>query len=78
LGIHLTADATFFDAGSSAANFFLFLKLSGIALALTVVFATITRRLIENPGIALGKKLIQRINTSSTVKCGAIGDILFH
>ena len=65
LGIHLTGDLPFFDAGNSLFNFFLFFKIIVIALALTVIISTITLHLIENPGIALGRKIIQRITARS-------------
>jgi peptidoglycan/LPS O-acetylase OafA/YrhL len=65
LGIHLTVDLTFCDAGGSLFNLFLFLKIIVIALALTVIISTITLHLVENPGIALGRKIIQRITARS-------------
>ena len=39
----------------------------GITLKLLGI-STITLRLVENPGIALGRKIIQRLNSSSTNK----------
>jgi peptidoglycan/LPS O-acetylase OafA/YrhL len=32
-------------------------------LVLTVIFSTITYHLVENPGIALGKSVIRKINS---------------
>ena len=66
-GIHLTDDFQSFDAGSPAANFLLFCKIFAVALALTALVSTLTLHLIENPGIALGKKLIKWINSSSGI-----------
>jgi peptidoglycan/LPS O-acetylase OafA/YrhL len=68
LGIHLTADLTFLDTGHSFSNLLLFAKIITITLILTVIISTITLRLVENPGIALGRKIIQRLNSSSTNK----------
>jgi peptidoglycan/LPS O-acetylase OafA/YrhL len=64
-GIHLTNEMQSFDTGHSLANFLLFAKVFAVALGLTVVISTFTLHLIENPGIALGKRLIQRINSRS-------------
>jgi peptidoglycan/LPS O-acetylase OafA/YrhL len=68
LGIHLTADSTFFDTGHSLSNLLLFAKIIIITLILTVSISTLTLHLIENPGIALGRKIIHRISVSSTIK----------
>jgi peptidoglycan/LPS O-acetylase OafA/YrhL len=68
LGIHLTADLTYFDTGHSFSNLLLFGKIIIIALILTVVISTITLHFIENPGIALGRKIIQRISALSAIK----------
>jgi peptidoglycan/LPS O-acetylase OafA/YrhL len=64
-GIHLTSDMQSFDTGHAFSNLLLFGKIWIVALGLTVIFSTLTLHLIENPGIALGKKLIQRINSLS-------------
>jgi peptidoglycan/LPS O-acetylase OafA/YrhL len=45
-------------------NLCLFLEVISITLVLSVLIATITLHLVENPGIALGKKLLLRINAS--------------
>lgn len=62
-GIHLTSEMQSFDTGHHFSNLLLFGKVFAVALCLTLVFSTLTLHLIENPGIALGKKLIQRINS---------------
>jgi peptidoglycan/LPS O-acetylase OafA/YrhL len=64
-GIHLTNEMQSFDMNNSFFNLLLFGKIWVVALGLTVVLSTLTLHLIENPGIALGKKLIQRINSWS-------------
>lgn len=68
LGIHLTDTARFFDAGKPALNFAWFLAIFAIALGLTVIIATATLHLIENPGISLGRKLIRRIAALSEAR----------
>jgi peptidoglycan/LPS O-acetylase OafA/YrhL len=50
------------DAGSSVPNFLNFVKLVATTLILTVIVATITYHLIEQPGIALGRRLIKWLN----------------
>lgn len=62
-GIHLTNEMKSFDVGHPSSNLLLFGKIFIVALCLTVVISTLTLHLIENPGIALGKKLIQRIDS---------------
>lgn len=62
LGIHLTADAAIFEAGSRGLNFVAFSKIVLIALPLTVSLASVTMHVIENPGIALGRRVIKRIS----------------
>jgi peptidoglycan/LPS O-acetylase OafA/YrhL len=64
-GIHLTNELPSFDTGHPFFNMLLFCKVFAVALCLTVIISTLTLHLIENPGIALGKKLIQRINSLS-------------
>jgi peptidoglycan/LPS O-acetylase OafA/YrhL len=59
LGIKLTADSTFFDAGGAFPNCLLFVKLFTLALLFTVLISTATLHLIESPGIKLGKKIIR-------------------
>jgi peptidoglycan/LPS O-acetylase OafA/YrhL len=61
LGIHLTANSTLVDTGHTLGNCRLFLEIVAITLTLTALIATATLHLIENPGIALGKKLLSRI-----------------
>ncbi len=67
-GIHLTGASQAMDAGSSAANLLLFLKLLAVSLGLTVIISTITYHLIEKPGIALGRKLIQWLTVLSAAR----------
>jgi peptidoglycan/LPS O-acetylase OafA/YrhL len=64
-GIHLTGEMTSLDTGHPFSNLLLFGKIWMVALCLTVILSTLTLHLIENPGIALGKKLIQWINSFS-------------
>jgi len=64
-GIHLTNEMQSFNAGGSFSNLFLFVKIWVVALGLTAVISTITLHLIENPGIALGRKLIDWITSLS-------------
>ena len=61
---HLTAGLPSIDTGHSAGNLWLFVKISTITLGLTVPIATITLHTIENPGIALGRRLLARISAS--------------
>jgi peptidoglycan/LPS O-acetylase OafA/YrhL len=61
LGVNLTADQRFHDGGSSFSNLLLFLKIFCIGLLLTIPIATITLHLIENPGIKLGRRLLDWI-----------------
>ena len=65
-GIRLTNEFQSFDTGHPFSNLLLFGKIFTVALVLTVAISTLTLHLIENPGIALGKKLIQRINSFSS------------
>lgn len=51
-----------YDAGSEFLNLGVFLLITVSALILTVLFSTITYHLVENPGIALGKSIIRRLN----------------
>jgi peptidoglycan/LPS O-acetylase OafA/YrhL len=51
------------DTGHSVLNFLLFIVMSLATLVLTVIFSTITHHLVENPGIALGRWVIQRLHT---------------
>ena len=61
LGIHLTAETGYASTGHSLGNLYLFFKILAIALTLTVIIATITLHTIENPGIALGRRLLSKI-----------------
>jgi peptidoglycan/LPS O-acetylase OafA/YrhL len=61
-GIHLTNEMQSFDTGHAFSNLLLFGKIGIVVLCLTVIFSTLTLHLIENPGIALGKKLMKKIN----------------
>jgi peptidoglycan/LPS O-acetylase OafA/YrhL len=45
-------------------NFIVYVKVMMAALVLTIVISTLTLHLIENPGIALGRRLINRLNKS--------------
>jgi len=74
LGIHLTSELTTVDTGHPAGNLWLFLKITSITLALTVPAATITLHAIENPGIALGRKLLARIDESRMRQLVLVGD----
>jgi peptidoglycan/LPS O-acetylase OafA/YrhL len=65
LGIHLDAVNRTLDLGDSTANFVLYAKLLAITLALTTVFATLTYHTIELGGIALGKRVVTRLNRAS-------------
>jgi peptidoglycan/LPS O-acetylase OafA/YrhL len=64
-GIHLTNEVQSFNAGSSFSNLFLFLKIWLVTLGLTAVISTATLHLIENPGISLGRRLIDWITSWS-------------
>ncbi len=68
LGVQVTAAAPAFEAGSAAGNFWFFLKVITLTLLLTAALATLTLHLIENPGIALGKKIIRRISATLPAK----------
>ena len=48
-----------FDAGSGGSNFLLFVKLSTMTLVITTLISFGTLQGIENPGIALGKRVIR-------------------
>lgn len=72
LDIHLTAEATLFDAGHSFLNFLLFAKIFTVTLILTALVSTGTLHLIENPGIALGRKIINRISAWSLAHRSAV------
>jgi peptidoglycan/LPS O-acetylase OafA/YrhL len=61
-GAVLTSVSPSIDAGSRLANLLLFARLFIPSLLLTVVFATITYRFLEQPGIELGRRLIRRIS----------------
>jgi peptidoglycan/LPS O-acetylase OafA/YrhL len=63
--VHLSANLTSFDSGHSVLNFLAFAKILAITLVLTVVVSTVTLHLIENPGIALGRRIIRSIGDSS-------------
>jgi len=68
LGLHPDADSPVCGAGSSWNNFILFLKIIVIALPLTVAISSITYRVIEMPGVALGKKVIAKLNLLADLK----------
>jgi peptidoglycan/LPS O-acetylase OafA/YrhL len=59
------------DAGSSLHNLINFAKIWCATLALTVIAATITFHCIEQPGIALGRWIIRRINSQGTAPSSA-------
>jgi peptidoglycan/LPS O-acetylase OafA/YrhL len=69
----LTEASPSLDAGSPAANLFLYLRLLSAALFLTVLIAALTYRFVEKPGIELGRRLIQRINQRARQSAGADG-----
>jgi peptidoglycan/LPS O-acetylase OafA/YrhL len=62
LNIHLTAGEPLFDGGGHMANGFLFLAIFGLGLLFTIPVATLTMRLIEDPGIECGRRLVKRLN----------------
>jgi peptidoglycan/LPS O-acetylase OafA/YrhL len=69
MGIHnLTATTPSFDTGQAASNLWLFVKIMFLSLFFTVVISTVTMHLIENPGIALGRKIISRLNAPATAR----------
>jgi len=50
---------------SSLENFFIYLKITVMTLVITTGISTLTLHLVENPGIALGRRLIERLNKAS-------------
>jgi len=62
LGVHVSMNFPLYDGGHSLTNAWFALKLFALTLLFTAIISTATMHLIENPGIALGKKLIRRIN----------------
>ena len=66
-GGHHTAEP-FFDTQFPLSNLLLFAKLAATAFILTVLVSTITLHFFENAGIALGRRMIQRITEFSGTK----------
>jgi peptidoglycan/LPS O-acetylase OafA/YrhL len=64
LGLHITQYSPVIDTGHALGNLLLLFKIVTLALILTAAVATLTLQLIENPGIALGKKLLARITAA--------------
>lgn len=62
LGIPVSMNFPLYDSGHSLNNLWFFVKVVVLTLIFTAIISTITLHLIENPGIALGKKIIRRIN----------------
>jgi peptidoglycan/LPS O-acetylase OafA/YrhL len=52
------------DPGTAAQNFWLFSKIFGLSLSLTIAGASLTYYLIEKPGIGLGQKCVRWLNGS--------------
>ena len=50
---------------SSLLNFLVYIKIMIVTLFLTVAISTLTLYLVENPGIALGRRLVDRLNNVS-------------
>ena len=65
LGIHLDGYHTSWDAGSPLRNGEYFAALCVASLVLTISISMLTERFVEQPGIALGRVLIRRINSES-------------
>jgi peptidoglycan/LPS O-acetylase OafA/YrhL len=66
LGVHLTEASPSFDAGGAWPNCLFFFKLLVASVLLTIMVATLTFHFIEKPGIALGRKIIQKIIAHSS------------
>jgi peptidoglycan/LPS O-acetylase OafA/YrhL len=56
------ADVEMLDTGNSMHNLGAFVLIGILTLLVTVIFSTITYHLIENPGIALGRSIIRRLD----------------
>jgi len=67
LGIHLATGAASFDTGNASSNLWLFIKVIFMALAITIMVSTVTYHLVENPGIALGRRIIRCLNGPAAI-----------
>jgi peptidoglycan/LPS O-acetylase OafA/YrhL len=65
LGIHPTGESAPWDAGSHLRNGKFFVALYFTSLLLTLMVAAVTRKIIEEPGIAFGRGTLKRINDSA-------------
>ena len=68
LGVPVTMDFPLYDSGHTLTNSWFFVKVFSLTLCFTAIVSTLTLHLIENPGIALGKKLIRWITAKSGAK----------
>ena len=68
LGVPVTMKFPLFDSGHALGNLWFFAKVFSLTLAGTTLISTLTLRLVENPGIALGKRIIRRINAPTIAK----------
>lgn len=66
LKIHPAPQQPFNQPGHSLPNFVSFLEIFGVCLLITVFAATITNHLVETPGIALGRRLLKRLNSGQS------------
>jgi len=65
LQIRLSGDEPGKDFGSPGANLAYFAALCGLTLAVTVIVAAFTHRLVEKPGIEVGRRIARRLNRRS-------------
>ena len=72
LHIRLSADEPGKDFGSPGANLGFFAVLSGLTLAVTVIVAALTHRLVEKPGIDFGRGIVRLLNRVSPQDSSAI------
>ena len=68
LGVPVTMNFPLYDCGHATGNLWFFVKIFSLTLAGTAIISTLTMRLVENPGIALGKQIIRRLNAPAGVK----------
>jgi len=69
-GVHPTSDRPSVDLGSPQRNLLAFAGAALLGVAGTVVAASLTERFVEKPGIALGRKVIARLNRTRAAPAG--------
>jgi peptidoglycan/LPS O-acetylase OafA/YrhL len=74
LNIRISAAAAFADYASPAANLLRFSGLCVTTLAITILIASVTHRLVERPGIEMGRKIARYLNGAAKPGSGTIPD----